>query len=293
LGREYVIASLKSAGVIMNEFVQLNKRSVLALTGSDVLSFLQGLITNDVTLLGSQPALYTALLTPQGRYLFDFFLVKGEESYFIDCMTSRAPDLVKMMGFYKLRSDVHISDVTATYTVLQCQTQSELANDSAFFPDPRHPSLGIRGIVPRDRLPDYALTPDQTPYDLHRIQVGAPEGDDLIPQKSFPFEVNLDVFNAISFNKGCYLGQELTTRTKFRGETRKRLLPCRLALRLDPEHSLILTKDEQEIGEIRSISHPLALAYVRLDTFPPGATEISVFCQNNAVVIFKPNWFTS
>jgi folate-binding protein YgfZ len=123
--------------------------------------------------------------------------------------------------------------------------------------------------------------------------VGAPEEDDLIPQKSFPFEVNLDVFNAISFNKGCYLGQELTTRTKFRGETRKRLLPCRLALPLDPEQPLTLTKESKEIGEIRSISHPLALAYVRLDAFPDDALEVTAHCQNNEVIIFKPEGLIS
>lgn len=276
----------------MNEFIELNHRSILSLSGADVLSFLQGLITNDVALLEQQPALYTALLTPQGRYLFDFFLVKGLDGYFIDCTTARAADLVKMLGFYKLRSHVHINDVTNTHTVLQCLTQRESQNDPLFFSDPRHSSLGIRGIVPRDKLNDYDHTADQTSYDLRRIQIGAPEGDDLIPQKSFPFEVNLDVFNAISFNKGCYLGQELTTRTKFRGETRKRLLPCRLSFPLDKNHPFTLTNETQEIGEIRSVRHPLALAYVRLDAFPSNAFEITAFCQNNAVVISKPNWFT-
>lgn len=277
----------------MDKFIQLNQRTVLELRGADVLSFLQALITNDVTQLVSNPALYTALLTPQGRYLFDFFLVKGSDCYLVDCPTSRADDLMKMMRFYKLRSDVLISDVTATYTVLHYLGHDMPTTDSAFFSDPRHPSLGIRGIVPRDKIHDYALAHDQTPYDLQRIQLGAPGEEDLIPQKSFPFEVNLDVFNAISFNKGCYLGQELTTRTKFRGETRKRLLPCRLAFPLNPEHPLTLTKESKEIGEIRSMSHPLALAHVRLDAFPDDAVEITVCCQNTAVVIFKPNWLSS
>lgn len=279
----------------MNAMMLLENRSVIALKGTSVLSFLQGLVTQDMTLLTHQTALYTALLTPQGRYLFDFFVITHEpETFFIECNHSRAADLIKQLSFYKLRSDVQIQDVSASYAVVACMTQpkdaSNLALDTVFFEDPRHALLGWRGIVNRTSIEHYDVSLDQTPYQHARLALGIPDHDDLIPQKSLPLESNFDIFNAVSFTKGCYLGQELTTRTKFRGETRKRFLPCIVSEPLDPSASRDVILGNTTIGTLRSYDHPRGLVFVRLTDCSFVDRTLTASVQGKEVVIEAPSW---
>lgn len=282
---------------MINHLIYAHDRCVLSVSGSEVVPFLQGLITNDMTLLDHNSALYTALLSPQGRYVFDFFVIKGEEphQYWIDCPASRAHDLIKMLSFYKLRADVSIKNMSDAYAVIlaigsTCNIKTLSQEALICNTDPRHPALGIRALVPIQSL--MALGPDRdtTAYEQLCIQLGAPGDADLIPQKSLPLESNFDIFNALSFTKGCYLGQELTTRTKFRGETRKRFLPCRITTPLNPNENLDITQSGVALGTVRSIVYPHVLALIRLEACQFVDDNLIGTCQGHPIVIQKPSW---
>ncbi|MGN6670632.1 MAG: CAF17-like 4Fe-4S cluster assembly/insertion protein YgfZ [Candidatus Nucleicultricaceae bacterium] len=282
---------------MINHLIYAHDRCVLSVRGSEVVPFLQGLITNDMALLEHSAVLYTALLSPQGRYVFDFFVIKGEDphQYWIDCPTSRASDLIKMLSFYKLRADVvikNVSDIYAVILALESTCDIKTLHQEALIcnTDPRHPALGIRALVPTQSLEVLNPDRDTTAYEQLRIQLGAPGEGDLIPQKSLPLESNFDIFNALSFTKGCYLGQELTTRTKFRGETRKRFLPCRITTPLDPIQSLDITQGDAILGTVRSIVYPHALALIRLEACQFVEDNCIGTCQGHPIVIQKPDW---
>lgn len=280
-----------------SHLIYADDRCLLSLNGPDVVSFLQGIITNDMALLETNTSLYTALLNPQGRYVFDFFVIKGEEphQFWIDCPKSRASDLIKMLSFYKLRADVQIKDVSAMIAVVlqphDEHPQAALQNVAMIHTsDPRHPSLGVRSLIPIEHLDTFITTRDLVSYEQQRIQLGAPGELDLIPQKSLPLESNFDIFNALSFTKGCYLGQELTTRTKFRGETRKRLIPCHMTTPLDPLQSMDITADTLLVGSVRSIAFPHALAFVRLENCHFVDDNMIAYCQGKPIALQKPSW---
>lgn len=185
----------------------LSDRTVLALSGADARSFLQGLITNDITLLTPEKPLYAAMLSPQGKYLFDFFLYEIDGKILLDVLASRADDLLKKLSLYKLRSDVQIAST-------ELQIYVDFAQG---LPDPRSTKL-MRRIVTNQPLPTNASLHD---YKLHLLQNGVPDSDDFIIDKSFVMHYRFEELHGVSFTKGCYIGQENTARMKHRGTTRK------------------------------------------------------------------------
>lgn len=195
--------------------IHLNNRTVIAISGQDRFSFLQGLITNDLELLKSQEAVYACLLTPQGKFLYDFFIIEDGDRYLLDVEARRHKELIQHLSFYKLRSDVQIEDISQEY---KCFASLD---DQIGYADPRHPDLGYRAMAK-----DLNADGDFDAYDQKRICLAVPDGaKDLKPQLSTLHEGNLDQLNAISWTKGCYLGQELTARIEHRGLVKKRLLP--------------------------------------------------------------------
>ena len=185
--------------------IHLSNRAVLAISGADAREFLQGLTTNDVNLLAPEKALYAATLSPQGKYLFDYFLYQDGDKILLDILASRADELIKKFNMYKLRSDVQIEK-----TNLQVYA-------GVGVPDPRSSKLSRRFITAEPQKTDG----DLTDYKLHLLQHGVPDSDDFIIDKSFVMHYRFEELHGVSFSKGCYVGQENTARMKYKGTIRK------------------------------------------------------------------------
>ncbi len=275
---------------------QLPQRAIIEIQGEDKSAFLQGLITNDIFLVKPDHAIYATLLTPQGRFLFDFFIVEKEEYYFIDAEASRIEDLLKKLSIYKLRSKVQLKlrPDLKVYTLWgeNLSQALDLVDETGytqgdFYIDPRLLHLGARAIKDTEPTGFQTVTPND--YDLHRLALGVPEGGrDLIPEKSILLESGLDELNAISWTKGCYLGQELTARTKFRGLVRKRLLPVIIHEGI-PEEGAEVFLNDHPVGEMRTHNNSHGLALLRLEE---ALDQKALSCGNARLEPYLPAWIT-
>lgn len=273
--------------MIDKAFFELNPaRSVIAVGGEDRAEFLQGLISNDTRHISDTRAIYAALLSPQGKFAYDLLLVgqnKGER-YLIDAESTRRADLLKRLKLFKLRSKVTLEDLDADLVVvnlfgddalqrLSLTAEPGVAHTLAWgfvFTDPRLPALGARAFLLRataeQSLIDLGFTA-AAPGEFQRLRLalGVPEGSyDLIPDKSILLESGVDELHGVDWQKGCYMGQELTARTKYRGLVRKRLLPVKIEGATLPPGA-ILNIDGNEAGEIRIVDGEHGLALIRLE----------------------------
>ncbi len=250
----------------------LPHRGVLEIQGEDKAAFLQGLISNDIHHVTQERAIYAALLTPQGRFLYDFFIGKKGDSFFLDVESARLESLVKKLTLYKLRSkvtliprpDLKIFAIWGEGVATALDLSEDLGKiyKNAFM-DPRLLALGARmiGEIPNS---DFQLATPQD-YDLHRLVLGIPEGGrDLIPERAILLESGLDELNAISWTKGCYMGQELTARTKYRGLVRKRLFPVTIQGKAPIEGTEVFFEGTS-VGEMLSHNASYGLARLRLE----------------------------
>ena len=241
----------------------LPARGVLEIGGPDRADFLQGLITNDVAKIGENSAIYAALLTAQGRFLHDFFLVSAGDSWLLDGEEARLPDLVRRLTMYRLRSKVTLTP-RPDLAVLAVFGGDLPAISGVCFPDPRNPALGWRAIVSRETAAALASANDAA-YDVLRLSLGVPDGSrDLVPEKSLLMESGFDALNGIDWNKGCYIGQELTARMKYRALVKKQLVPVSVSGTL-PAPGTAIMAGADEVGEMRSGRDGAALAVLRLD----------------------------
>jgi folate-binding protein YgfZ len=260
------------------------ERGVLEIGGPARAEFLQGLITNDTARLEAGRAIYAALLTAQGRYLHDFFLAPAGDVYLLDGEAARLADLTRRLTLYKLRSQVTLVPATERYVVAAAFGDDALAalnlddEPGAALPfaggvalvDPRRSGLGARLILPRETAAaslaerDFVAAPSEA-YDRLRLSLGIPEGGrDLVPEKSLIMEAGFDALNGIDWDKGCYIGQELTARMKYRALVKKRLMPVAITGPL-PAPGTPVMQGDSEAGEMRSGRDGLGLALLRLD----------------------------
>jgi folate-binding protein YgfZ len=246
----------------------LEDRGVISVTGADAASFLQGLLTNDVERLAPSEARYAALLTPQGKILFDMIAVRvpGEEpSYLIECLNTQAADLAKRLGFYKLRAKVAVADVSADRAVAAFWgDEPAKVTEGVLYADPRDARLGWRAILPRP-LAAAIGSEHASEYEGLRIAVGAPKGGlDFAYADAFPHDANFDLLHGVDFGKGCYVGQEVVSRMKHRGTARKRVARVKLAGPA-PAPGTPVMDGELAVGALGSSSGREALALLRLD----------------------------
>ena len=247
----------------------LEDRGVLSVSGADATSFLQGLLTNDVERLAPSEARYAALLTPQGKILFDMIVVRalaGEEpSYLIDCTAAQAADLAKRLGFYKLRAKVAIANMSADRAVAAFWgAESPGVVEGVLYTDPRDPRLGWRAILPRPIGAAIGLE-HGSEYEGLRIAAGTPKGGlDFAYADAFPHDANFDLLHGVDFDKGCYVGQEVVSRMKHRGTARKRVARVKLAGPA-PAPGTRVMDGELAVGALGSSSGREALALLRLD----------------------------
>ena len=263
-------------------FLIARDRAVIALSGEDRRSFLQGLVSNDVAKATAERAIYAALLTPQGKYLHDIFIAAAGERLLIDCEAARRADLLRRLSMYKLRAKVALAPAddlsvglhfgTGALDALALAAEPGLAHaqgEGTVFVDPRLAALGARAILPPAKFPAENAKPAD--YDQLRLTLGVPDGSrDLPVEKAILLENGFDELNAIDWNKGCYMGQELTARTRYRGLVRKRLMPVAIEGPAPPPGTPLLLGDK-EAGEMRSASGDIGLAMIRLEALGRGA----------------------
>jgi folate-binding protein YgfZ len=259
----------------------LEDRGVLAVAGPDRRSFLQGLVSNDVAKVAADRAVYAALLTAQGKYLHDFIMVEVDDAIWLDAETARLADLKRRLSVYRLRAKVEISErselsvaavfgegAPASPGLSEEPGAARPEDGGVVLTDPRLAALGARAIMDRGHLAHLAarFTPvDAAAYDRHRLVLGVPDASrDLVPEKSILLEAGFDELNGVDWQKGCYIGQELTARTKYRGLIKKRLFPVRIDGPA-PAPGAIVTLDGHDAGEMRSSRDGLGIALLRLD----------------------------
>jgi folate-binding protein YgfZ len=292
-------------------YVLLEDRGVIALSGADTRDFLQGVISNDVDKLGPARALYAGLLTAQGKFLHDFFVIESADAILLDCARAGLDDLVRRLTLFRLRADVSIADRSADFVVavmigedvarsvgLDGDTAGAAApfGDGIALVDPRLAALGARAILGAETaaraLEEAGLVAaERTDYERRRLTLGVPDGDrDIIAEKSFLLECNFGELNGVDFDKGCYVGQENTARQKHRGVVRKRLM------RVDvdgppPAAGTPIMLGDKVAGEMRSSLDGVGMALLRLEFVDRSARENAPLTAGEATLTpVKPDW---
>lgn len=238
-------------------YTKISNRGLITLSGHDSMSFLQGLITNDVSLLNNQQSIYSCLLTPNGKFLFDFFVIKSNEYLLIECEGGdRAESLLKRLMMFKLRANVSF-DLKKNIDVYALSKQLPSVN---CYQDTRHPDMGYRSL----EQPNNGQETAYEEWDKKRIALGIPDGSrDMIPEKSTLLECNIDKFNGVDFNKGCYMGQELTARMHYRGLTKKTLLPVEFEKEVPASFTDIKDQNNKLIAEMRSSCNKIGMVLIK------------------------------
>lgn len=288
----------------------LTDRAVIRVSGPDRVSFLQGLVSNNIETITAEKSSYGALLSPQGKFLFDFFVYKqDEDSLLIECERgedgARAAEFFKKLRMYKLRAKAELTDVTDSYDVIAVFGKDALSSlsltdapgrTSAFANgikavDPRLAAMGARVLLPKNSLAEMAAIgaseSSVEAYHQMRVSLGIPNGsEELEIDKSILLENGFEELNGVDFKKGCFMGQELTARTKYRGLVRKRLLP----IKIDgdaPKPGTAIMNGDKEAGIIRSVHGDGGLALIRLERVSDDA---ELLADGAKITVTVPDW---
>ncbi len=243
----------------------LPDRALLRISGPDAAGFLNPLISSDVAAPGQ--AAYAALLTPQGKFLHDFLIYTvAEGDLLVDVAAERRADLKRRLTLYRLRAKVELTELDGWqgYALFGSGQTPEVSADAVLFTDPRLAALGWRLWLPADTAPPLTITSAEA-YEAHRIALGVPDGArDIEIDKGLLLENHFEALHGVDFRKGCYIGQELTARTKYRGLLKKQLYRVEGSGNL-PAPGTPITANGQEVGQLRSVSGSSGLALLRLD----------------------------
>jgi folate-binding protein YgfZ len=270
----------------------LPDRSIIEVAGADAEALLDGLLTNSLPRFGDAGAIHTALLSPQGKILFDFFLFRTATGFLIDVAKASAADLVKRLSFYRLRADATFTDRSDDLLAAALWPASGAPPGGVISaPDPRHPDLGLRLILPPARLAEIpAETVDVAAYEAHRIALGIPSaGTDYALGDAFPHEALYDQLGSVDFKKGCFIGQEVVSRMQHRGTARKRTVRVHLSEAVAAGTEV--TAGDAVIGTIGSATAETAIALLRLDRAAEARQAgMSLAAGPATVTLDFPDW---
>ena len=291
---------------IKNVYI-LEDRGILFINGLDAKEFLQNLVTNDINKVDNSNSCFASLLTPQGKFLFDFLIVKHKSGYFIDCEKKQADNLFKKLNIYKLRSKVEIMNLSNEFVIAAFSDEKFMSfkeakdilgytfkyREDSVLLDPRHKKLGGRLIINLEKLYlslkklDLKSTEPNEYYNFSH-ELGIPQRDmDKLSDKLFGIECNFEELNGIDFKKGCYVGQENTSRIKLRNKLSKRLLPIQL-IKGNLEEGASIFNNENEVGKVLiNNDQPFGLIKYLSDHFNHEAEFRS---ENATFKIKKPDW---
>jgi len=292
-----------------NEVVILEDRGFIQVTGIDSKDFLQNIVTNDVEKVTQNSTVFSSILTPQGKYLFEFFIIKLKDAYLIECEKKSTEEIIKLLNYYKLRSKVNFLNFNEKYlaSAISLEKFKDIDNSNLLkgktinyekgliYIDSRNERLGAKIISNVETLQikikklNLNIT-DKNKYYKKSFSLGIPQINlDKLKDKIFGIENNLHELNGIDFKKGCYVGQENTSRIKLRNKLRRRILPVQKINGEIMENNIIKYKDA-EIGKIM-ISKPYPFGLIKI--VEPDMEEfinIDLDCNNSKVKIIKPEW---
>ena len=264
-----------------DQIIILKNRGLISIFGDDTIEFLQNIITNDIYKVTTENSIFSALLTPQGKYLYEFFIVKSDKGYFLDCEEAFVDEIINNLKKYKLRSKVELENISSNYVVGIInkdkfgEIQKEVNNtsntityrDCPFFIDPRDNKLGARILSPLEKL--YLTIKklslniiDEDGYFAKAYKLGIPEkGLVFLKDQLFGLEANFEALNAIDFKKGCYIGQENTARMKLKNKLRRKLMPIKTDQQLKLEDEIFFKNSK--IGKVL-INKPYPFALIKM-----------------------------
>jgi folate-binding protein YgfZ len=291
----------------INSACILEDRGILFIDGVDAKDFLQNIITNDINKVSDHNSCFASLLNPQGKFLFEFLIIQHKKGYFIDCEKNQINELFKQLSLYKLRSSVQILNLSNEFVVAALSYEKfksmEGSKDQLGFTlkyredpillDPRNKKLGARLVINLEKLYlslkklDLKSTKHEEYYNLS-FELGiAQQNTDKLKNKIFGIECNFDELNAIDFKKGCYIGQENTSRIKLKNKLTKRLLPIKV-IEGDISAGQSIFIEKTEIGKILiDKNYPFAVIKHTSEKFNFDL----IFKINNATIrIIKPKW---
>ena len=285
----------------------LANRTILSVSGDDARTFLQGMISNDIDKVAADRSIYAAFLSPQGRFLHDFLIAQHGDELLFDCDAERAGDLLRRLSMYRLRAKVKIEAANERWTAAAVfgaglPSIPGLAPDrgaavewrgGVAFVDPRLARAGIRMILPANEapsilsdLPGEAASAED--HDMHRLHLGLPDGGrDMLIERTILLEAGFEELDGVSWTKGCFIGQELTTNSR-RLVIRKRLMPVTSDGGM-PELGATLYCRERKAGEMRSSRNGIGIALVRVENLDDGDSAI-LTADGTALRAFKPDW---
>ena len=287
----------------------LEDRSIIFINGLDCKNFLQNIITNDINKVTEKSSCFASLLTPQGKFLYDFLIIKHKNGYFFDCEKKQADELIKQLSIYKLNSKVEIMNLSNEFVVASIShnrfMQFDQAKDQSGFTlkyredpillDPRHKKLGGRIIINLEKLylslKKLELKSEKPEeYYNFSFKLGIPQKNmDKLKNKIFGIECNFEELNGIDFKKGCYVGQENTARIKLKDKQSKRLLPVDL-IKGDLKEGSLIYNNNKEVGKILiNGEHHYALVKYRSEYFD---TNLELTSENAILKIRLPEWIT-
>ena len=292
-----------------NEVITLEDRGFIQVKGPEAKDLLQNIVTNDMEKVTNSSTVFSSILTPQGKYLFEFFVLKLKDDYLLECEKKSTAEIIKLLKFYKLRTKVDFIDLSEKYVaaVISLEKFKEMKGsnlskgsttsyrEDPVYIDPRNNKLGAKIISKLENI-HLAIKKlnlkiaDKKNYYNKSFELGIPQIDlNKLKEKIFGIENNLDELNGIDFKKGCYIGQENTSRIKLRNKLRRRILPVQEISGVLSENDIIKFKDN-EIGKIM-IDKPYAFALVKV--VEPDLKEfanIELICGKSKVKIIKPEW---
>ena len=292
-----------------NEVIILEDRGFVQVNGAEAKDFLQNIVTNDIEKVTNSSTIFTSILTPQGKYLFEFFILKLKDSYLVECEKKSTAEIIKLLNFYKLRAKVNLIDLSEKYVaaVISLEKFKEVNNskmligstanyrDDPIYIDPRNDKLGCKVIAKLENIHltikklNLKITKKEKYYNKS-FQLGIPQIDlNKLKDKIFGIENNLDELNGIDFKKGCYVGQENTSRIKLRNKLRRRILPIHKITGEVYENDVIKYNDK-EIGKIM-IDKPYSFALIKVvEPDLKEFTNTELLCGKSKVKILKPDW---